>query len=473
MLAEPENATLRLALLVVIAGGGLAAALLISRRSAWPPAGPLALIAATPLIPSLPVAYGLSTDDVLPVVGALTCLLVVDRRTASLIGWPRALAVGAALMCIAGLIASVSNADGPVQGFQMTLKAVGHIALLALVGTSVALTLPVERRRGFVARAIAIVATAEAAFGLIAWVLPLPGNAGLEASRHMTALLDRVAGRIAGTTGLSPNFLGAIFVLSLPLTVALALRATDRRGQMVWWAAASAQLLALSLTFTRTSLVIAIAILAILLLARGRARALLVLGVLVAVVAVMTPLAGRLLGDSNDRAALWTSAIRMMLDHPLTGVGPGRMLVAAALDPERYQITAFGMATNNAHNTILLPGAETGMLGALGSLLVNLSIAAGAVAVLIVAARRARSGQASSERTPGEDLTSAAALGILGFLVQGMTNNLFAVQVTSVMAMLVFSTFLLPGSSLLSALRRGADAPSRRRSSSAYSPSDP
>ena len=89
-----------------------------------------------------------------------------------------------------------------------------------------------------------------------------------------------------------------------------------------------------------------------------------------------------------DRLALWTSATLMMVDHPLTGVGPGQTLVVAASNPARYVNTGLGMATNNAHNTILLAGAETGIAGAVGALIVNIAIAIAAVRVLLGLRRR-------------------------------------------------------------------------------------
>ena len=457
MLAGPDLAPLRLVLLVAIAVAAVVVSRWISRRAGWGPAGPLALIAATPLVPSLPIGYGLSTDDVLPAIGVVLGLMVVDWRSAGRAGWPRLLLVGAALMAAAGLIASVANADGAQQAVVMALKSTGQLVFLALIGVAVVLSLPAERRHLFVAWAVAAVATAEALFGLVAWLVPLPWAVGLEASRQMTSLLGRVPGRLAGTTGLSPNFLGALFVLSLPLTAALALRATDRRQRLALWAALGVQLVALALTFTRTSLVIGIAILVVLLLMRGHGRVLLVLGALVLVVALATPLGARMLGDANDRAALWSGATRMMIDHPLTGVGPGRMLIEAAENPDRYRHTDFGEATNNAHNTILLAGAETGVMGAIGSLLVNVSVAASAIAALLAGARRRRL-MAHPQGFGTSDLVAAAALGVLGFLVQGMTNNLFAVRVTSVGAMLVYAAFLVPPGIRLAAALRAAMA---------------
>ena len=443
MLIGAELAPARLVLLVVIAVVATAASLRISNLARWPPAGPLALLAATPFVPSLPVAYGISTDDVVPAVGTILCLLVVDWGRLRRSTWPVALVAGMALMAAAGLIASVANAATPSDAITMVLKSVGRLVFLGMIATVVSLTVPEHRRRVFVACSVVIVATAEAAFGLIAWLIPLPDGAGLEASRQMTSLLGVVPGRIAGTTGLSPNFLGALFVLSLPLAVALAVRSLDRRFRVLWWAAVGLQLLALTLTFTRTSLVIAVATLVVLLLSRGHARMLAVAAVLVGVVALATPLGVRLIGDANDRAALWTSAVRMMMDQPVTGVGPGRMLVVAAANPDRYRLTNYGVATNNAHNTILLAGAETGIVGAAGALLVNLSIAGAAFVTLAAIAAPSRRSP-GIERVSTDDLEAAAALGVLGFLVQGMTNNLFTVRVTSVMVVLILSAFLIP-----------------------------
>jgi len=139
MLAGPDLAPLRLVLLVAIAVAAVVVSRWISRRAGWGPAGPLALIAATPLVPSLPIGYGLSTDDVLPAIGVVLGLMVVDWRSAGRAGWPRLLLVGAALMAAAGLIASVANADGAQQAVVMALKSTGQLVFLALIGVAVVL----------------------------------------------------------------------------------------------------------------------------------------------------------------------------------------------------------------------------------------------------------------------------------------------------------------------------------------------
>ena len=56
-----------LALAVLLAGWLVAR--LLSRLADWEPAGPIALVAAAPLLPRLPLMLGLSADDLLPLLG--------------------------------------------------------------------------------------------------------------------------------------------------------------------------------------------------------------------------------------------------------------------------------------------------------------------------------------------------------------------------------------------------------------------
>ena len=95
--------------------------------------------------------------------------------------------------------------------------------------------------------------------------------------------------------------------------------------------------------------------------------------------------------------------------------------------------TAFGSATNSAHNTVLLAGAETGVLGALGSLLLNLAIAMGALQVIVRGRHR---------RRPA--IEAAAEFAVLGYLAQGAVNNLFTVAASGTVLALVVGAFVLP-----------------------------
>jgi hypothetical protein len=339
-------------LALAIVAIGLTAGLWLSRRTAWGPAGGLALLVATPLVPHVPVAAGLSLDDILPILGIALLVATVDLRRLATVKVPWLLVIGLALAIAAGIVSSLYNATSPSQALTMLLRSPGRYAFLATIVVLVALAEPAERRRLLVARALALLGTAEATVGLAGFFLPL-GGLGLEPTRKFSVLYFEVPGRIAGTLGISPNFLGAIFVLTIIVTAGLAIEAVTRRDRILWWASVLVQSLALTLTFTRASLGLAIVGLAVLLLLRGRVRYLVPVLLVVALgfattptreaqpgsvgaPGVGTPVAvERLTSDVPDRLALWYSATLMMVDHPLTGVGPGQT-VATEDGEERF-----------------------------------------------------------------------------------------------------------------------------------------
>src|SRR5262245_26234213 len=314
---------------------------------------------------------------------------------------------------------------------------------------------------------MALVGTFEAVFGLAAFFLPL-GGIGLEPTRKFSVLYFEVPGRIAGTLGISPNFLGAIFVLTIVLTTGLAIAAATRREQLLFWASVLVQTLALTLTFTRASLGLAIVAVAVLLLVRGRIRYIVPVLLVVALGFLSTPSvpdldtdggtpgAGtpvaveRLTSDVPDRLALWYAAALMMVDHPVAGVGPGQMKAVAQTN-DRYVHTPVGYASNNAHNTVLLAGAESGIVGAIGALLVNLAIAIAALRIVI---RRRRPDVAILE--------TAGAIAVLGYLAQGMVNNLFTVAAAGVVFAVVAGAYVIRLERVPSA-RAATDGPAQRQ----------
>ena len=148
---------------------------------------------------------------------------------------------------------------------------------------------------------------------------------------------------------------------------------------------------------------------------------------------VGTPVAvERLTSDVPDRLALWYSATLMMVDHPLTGVGPGQTVATAQGDPGRYVDTPLGKAYNNAHNTVLLAGAEVGLIGAVGAFLVNLAIALAALGVIL-----------RSRRREIGVIETAGAVAVLGYLAQGMVNNLFNVAAAGVVFAVVAGAYVI------------------------------
>jgi O-antigen ligase len=142
-----------------------------------------------------------------------------------------------------------------------------------------------------------------------------------------------------------------------------------------------------------------------------------------------TTVIGNRLTDETDRLALWYSASLIMLDHPAFGIGLGRMNEVVAANPGRYRITPYGVATSSAHNTVLLAGAETGILGALATLAANICLG-------LLALRMAWRG-----RTHKDVLLIGAAFALLGYLAQGMVNNLFSVPAATAVFALVVGGF--------------------------------
>lgn len=412
------------------------AATLASKRVGWPPAGPLALLAGTPLVPHVPLGLGISLDDVLPLVGLVMLAAYAPWRKravgARLRSWPLGITlVGLGLMSTAGALSATVHAGSASDWLTLLGRGSGRHLFLAGLLLTVTATDPRWRRRRVVATALALVGLAEALFGLAAFALPLPGGVGLEAARKNSVLYGMVAGRIAGTTGLSPDFLGIVLACTALLSMGLALDEPRRAHSSFWFGAAGAQALALALTFTRASLLLFTIAAVVLLFLHRRATLAFVVVALIVLVGWQSAVGTRFLRETTDRLALWTSAATMMVDHPLVGVGPGRMLDATRANPGRYQDTPAGTAVSNAHNAVLLAGAETGVLGAIGALavLIGLSI------VAISALRQVWIRDTAVLR--------ASALAVVCFVAQSMTNNLLTVGVTSVVGYLIAASFLL------------------------------
>jgi O-antigen ligase len=466
----PDVAT-QPAMLVVLAAALVVAAILVARqlsqRLAWDPAGPIALIAAAPLMPHVQVIASVSFDDLLPLVGLgmLAWRLHVPRLSRDPL--VRGLLV-AVLVALAARVGSAVANGGGLEGTVLMLgQAIARPVVLLGMAAYVAAAEPTERRQRVAMIAIASVGTFEAVFGLIAFVVPLPGDVGLQAARELTSVYGVCRGLINGTLGLSANHLGAVFVLSLPLTVALAIRGPGL-ARWGWLLAASAQSAALVLTSTRSSIFIA-GVVAVVLLIYQR-RFVLMAAAMVVTTSVLLAfsiavgcaasgsssgvggIVGGRISDGNDRLALWYAAGHIMADHPLYGVGLGRMQEVMDEDPVRYKRTPFGAATSSAHNTILLAGAETGFVGALAVAAINVGLAGIALRCLWRGWRRR------------DVLTAAAGLVIGGYLVQGMVNNLFSIPATSSILALLVGAF---------AISRDASDQADGGSSSATSPDQP
>lgn len=431
-----------------LVGAALAVALVViywlGRRRGLATAG-IVLIAMTPLVPTarIPNGLGVSSDDILPVLGLATIVLALWRgrrsspresMSVSVLGPLRlVLVVGLALIVVGGVLSGFVNGQDPQDTVRLILRGSGRFAFLGAI--VVAVGLAVRQTPSLVrtaATAIAGMGAAEAAFGLFAYVVPLPGKIGLEAARKETILFGEIPGRVSGTLGISPDFTGTVLMVALIVTVGLALSSAGRT-QRLWLAIAGLQLVTLALTFARTPLAIAVAAVAVLLLLARRPILVLPFAAVAGIAAVVTPLGARFISDSHDRIALWTAATRLFADHPLAGVGPGQMLAVMRTNPERYLHTDAGRATNNAHNTILLAAAEMGVLAGIGAFLVN-------AALTLLSLRTILDGYRAQPRS---ELAIAGGLAVIAVLLQGMVNNLFTVGATSVMLALVAGIFVV------------------------------
>lgn len=419
----------------------------ISSMARWRPAGPIALLAATPLIPNIRLGLHLSADDLLPLIGL--GILIWQEPIPS---WTKSRLFQIALVSlfvatVARVASAIANGTDVADSFAMMIEAVGRPALLLAIAAYVATAQPAERRRNFVATAVAIVGTFEAAFGLLAFTVRLPDHIGIQLLAAWKESLGGCGARITGTLGLGANHIGAVFVLTIPVTIGLAIREGGWR-RWLWAAAAAAQSAALILTFTRTSIVLAAVAAVALLLYHRQLKLLLVAAALGALLLFsVTSLACQpkpgaapgtggqggisvitnRLGDNTDRPALWYSATVIMLDHPVFGVGLGRIQEVIKSNPDRYVRTPFGTAASTAHNTILLAGAETGVLGGIATLVMNGVLGLAALFWIW--------------RGRHQPLVSAAGLAVGAFLVQGMLNNLFTVGVTGALLALMVGTF--------------------------------
>jgi O-antigen ligase len=158
-------------------------------------------------------------------------------------------------------------------------------------------------------------------------------------------------------------------VLSLVLLSALPrlLHPGDRRvGRLIAWIVGAG---GLGATYVRGAWIgFGAGLLVILALLRRGRTLVIVAAVALGVALVLVPTVRRRaesIVDPNDptvreRLAMWSSAFRMIYDHPLTGVGPGHVKT----EYPRYAAAEFqAKRRGHVHNTPLQIGVERGLIG--------------------------------------------------------------------------------------------------------------
>ena len=115
-----------------------------------------------------------------------------------------------------------------------------------------------------------------------------------------------------------------------------------------------------------------------------------------------------------QRVDIWKSSVRMMADHPITGVGLGmyKYYGPAYNFPVEHRIARYGKRLDMAHNDLLQIGAELGFIGVLLMLGGTIRIGYSALTQL--------------RRPPISWQTAAASAGLLGVFIQGLFSNLLA-----------------------------------------------
>lgn len=187
-----------------------------------------------------------------------------------------------------------------------------------------------------------------------------------------------ITGRLQGPFA-QPNELGAFSQLSLPILVALAASARDRRVRILGFVAALPVAGTLIMSLSRGAwlgTIVSFTLLALLAprLRRPLAIVGLVLGAIVALSLVIGGPIAAIVGDrlksifdssesvTDQRPAIWDFALGLISRNPVFGTGPGGMSVSS-LDPETSRV-AF-VQPLHAHNLFLTTLAEGGLMGAL------------------------------------------------------------------------------------------------------------
>jgi O-antigen ligase len=133
-----------------------------------------------------------------------------------------------------------------------------------------------------------------------------------------------------------------------------------------------------------------------------------------------------------ERIGIWKRSIKMALDHPLVGVGPGMFKYYGALYnfPVEHQIARYGKNLNSAHNDLLQITSEVGGIGLLLFL--------GGIGWIGYYSQR------YLRKHPPTWQIVAALAGILGVLIQGVFSNLLA-SPAIVVVIAILGVILLDG----------------------------
>ena len=239
--------------------------------------------------------------------------------------------------------------------------------------------------------------------------------------------------RIAGGLSVYMTYAGLLLVF-VPLLGARGISGGPRAARAFDVAVALAGALAMALTLTRGAyLGLAVGVVAVLLAGRPRLALLAPFAIALFFVLMPLPVRDRLASATNprdvtlnDRVAMWKAGRAMIADHPLFGVGPGRV------KPLYAQYRVPGWVTPNPghlHDNLVMIAAETGIPSLLAYLAFVGAFFVGAIRVV--------------RRAPRGDPVRGVALGAIGAMAALFAAGIFEYNfgdVEVLMATLVVAT---------------------------------
>ncbi len=276
-----------------------------------------------------------------------------------------------------------------------------------------------------------------------------------------------VAGRLQGPFA-QPNELGAFCALVLPLCLAMVAVADTRRMRIGAGVTTALVATAGALSLSRGSwmgaaagvLMLAIFLPAVRKTLRHAAAAIaggLLLAAVVTAGAITSVLTERLgsIGAAGDnpydfRPELWATGLRVALDHPLLGVGPGQFKIASS----NADYSLYNYVAEHPHNIVLTVAAEHGAYGLLAFGLVIGLLVAGFIALVRAEPRRDKTAPAPYWCAVGS-MAGLFAVGVHGMVDMPLRNPIVNATVWVILALAVTST---------AAVMKSAPATERRRS---------
>lgn len=346
-----------------------------------------------------------------------------------------------ALLVILAVFA-IGTAAAPIAG--KTVTVLGYFGVGIAFAIALAVTLADERwpldRLGLpVVGALMVGGTLACGYALIFRSGSITGSFGGSV----------VSNRLTGPFS-QPNELGQVAAVTVAVAIAVL---AEARGRIRWLGAACGLIAAvvLVLCFSRGAWIGAAGAIAVIAVLSPASRRFILAGVvllpvLVAVGAMTVgPSVARLVvarlasfGDStknpyDDRSHIYSAALRMWREHPVTGVGPGNYHDMVVSDPNSALRVSSPL---HAHSLIFNTAADLGLIGLVALILLALACVR-AIARLRVRARDRAVGRPGEGRTvglaAGGGLAAAAAQGLVDYV---WTNGILLVLAFTLIGLL-------------------------------------